>query len=562
MALTGLGAVTEQLKSLSDKQEETTGSVDSVVKLISDQIKQAERSRLDQLEAAAEASKRAPIRPKGGSGPGRSGDSDVSFMMLPLAGLMAALKTLAIPAIIAVTASITGFDEVIRGLTLPRLFTRIGNGFTRIAEAFRNVGRVIDDFVPRIRFEMPKRTLFALPDSVKNFKFPELKVPPIFQPNKDGFFKLPDSFKNFKFPEIDTSGIKTFFSGLIPKFIDTATKPITAILDFLPSIKVEIPPGLQKGFDKIKEVFGFMGDGDAPGKGLFGFIGKLLGFAKALVAPLAKIVGIAFGPITVAIIGIIDFFVGFFEGFTSEEGTFLEKLNAGIRGGIQGVIDGILEGFDFLFAELPALILDFFGLKNAAEFLRSMKIAPIFDNLVNVVVGVVDTIINNFSLLKDAVALTFDAGITRVVNGFKNAFTTIALFVSNLGDNLYLMISKNLRFKMPEVDISLPRWLGGGDFTIIPGFDIGVGDADTRKIREDRIEARTAAAEELIASRDAETARKLKEAFDAQQALGSTMMNNINDLSNSNNSTTSSTTNNIGGGNVDTGLDTSRFVNP
>ena len=115
---------------------------------------------------------------------------------------------------------------------------------------------------------------------------------------------------------------------------------------------------------------------------------------------------------------------------------------------------------------------------------------------------------------------------------------------------------------MQEVDISLPRWLGGGDFTIITGFDIGVGDADTRKIREDRIEARTAAAEELIASRDAETARKLKEAFDAQQALGSTMMNNINDLSNSNNSTTSSTTNNIGGGNVDTGLDTSRFVNP
>ena len=164
MAITGLRAVTNELRSLSKKQEETTGSVDSVVKLISDQIKQAERNRLDQLEAAAEASKRAPIRPKGGSGPGRSGDSDVSFMMMPLAGLMAALKTLAIPAIVAVAASITGFDEVIRGLTLPRLFTRIGDGFTRIAEAFRSVGRAIDDFVPRIKFEMPKRTLFSIPD--------------------------------------------------------------------------------------------------------------------------------------------------------------------------------------------------------------------------------------------------------------------------------------------------------------------------------------------------------------------------------------------------------------
>ena len=185
MAITGLRAVTNELKTLSDKQDETTGSVNAVVKMISDQIKQAERSRLDQLEAAAEASRSAPIRPRGGSGPGATpGGTDVSFMMLPLAGLMTALKTLAIPAIVAVTASITGFDEVIRGLTLPRLFTRIGNGFTRIAEAFRNVGKVIDDFVPRIRFEMPKRTLFTLPDSVKNFKFPELKIPQILKPNK------------------------------------------------------------------------------------------------------------------------------------------------------------------------------------------------------------------------------------------------------------------------------------------------------------------------------------------------------------------------------------------
>ena len=615
----GLRAVTNELQTLTDKQDETTQSVESVVKLIADQIQQAERMRLDQLEAAAEASKQGPIRPKGGSGPGAppGGGTDVSFMLLPLAGLMTALKTLAIPAIIAVTASITGFDDVIRGLTLPRLFTRIGNGFTRIADAFRTVGKVIDDFVPRIRFEMPKRTLFALPDSVKNFKFPELKIPPVFKAGDDGFFRLPESFRNFKFPEIKLpdsiknfkfpelkmpdalkpgeggflklpdsiknfkfpeiklpdsiknfkfpdlgiEGIKTFFSGLIPKFIDTATKPITAILDFLPSIKVEIPPGLQKGFDKIKEVFGFMGDGDAPGKGLFGFIGKLLGFAKALVAPLAKIVGIAFGPITVAILGIIDFFVGFFEGFTGAgmdpDATFTEKLMAGLRGGVQGVIDGILEGFDFIFLEIPAKILDFMGLTDVAQFLRSLKLAPIFENVVNVVVGVVDTIINNFSLLKDAVALTFDAGITKTVNGFKNAFTRIALFFSNLGDNLYLIMSKNLRFKMPEVTMDLPFI---GETTIIPGFDVGVGDANSQKVREDRIEKRNREAEQIIATRDAETARKLKEALEAQTALGQTMMNNINDLSNSNNTNNTSTTNNIGGGTVDVGVNTAKFV--
>ena len=80
MAITGLRAVTNELKTLSDKQDETTGSVNAVVKMISDQIKQAERSRLDQLEAAAEASRSAPIRPKGGSGPGATpGGTDVSL---------------------------------------------------------------------------------------------------------------------------------------------------------------------------------------------------------------------------------------------------------------------------------------------------------------------------------------------------------------------------------------------------------------------------------------------------------------------------------------------------
>ena len=266
-------------------------------------------------------------------------------------------------------------------------------------------------------------------------------------------------------------------------------------------------------------------------------------------------------PITVAILGIIDFFVGFFEGFTGAgmdpDATFTEKLMAGLRGGVQGVIDGILEGFDMIFLKLPAMILDFFGLTDAAEFLRSLQLAPIFSNVVNVVVGVVDTIINNFSLLKDAVTLTFDAGITKTVNGFKNAFTRIALFFSNLGDNLYLIMSKNLRFKMPEVTMDLPFI---GETTIIPGFDVGVGDANSQKVREDRIEKRNKEAEQIIATRDAETARKLKEALEAQTALGQTMMNNINDLSNSNNTNNTSTTNNIGGGTVDVGVNTAKFV--
>ena len=38
------------------------------------------------------------------------------------------------------------------------------------------------------------------------------------------------------------------------------------------------------------------------------------------------------------------------------------------------------------------------------------------------------------------------------------------------------------------------------------------------------------------------------------------MMNNINDLSNSNNTNNTSTTNNIGGGTVDVGVGSAKFV--
>ena len=434
MALAGMGlrAVTNELQTLSDKQEETTTSVQSVVKLIANQIEQTERNRLDALEAAAEAGAKPPIRPKGGSGPGATpGSTDTSFLMLPLQGLMSALRTLAIPAIIAVTASITGFDDIIRGLTLPRLLKSItstlksiGNAFTttingikglpvKIADAgasflnrIKGIPAIIDNLIPKITIEAPKRTIpipdaiknfklevpdaiknfkfpelkipdsiknfkfpeLTLPDSIKNFKFPELKMPDALKPGEGGFLKLRDSIKNFKVPDINLPDVKTIFAGLVPKFLVDGVEATKGVLeklskidipnplDFLPKIKFEIPPGLQSSFDSIKNFIGKAGSGaKGVGSGILGFLGTLSGFARTIVAPLAKIVGIAFGPITVAILGIIDFFVGFFKGFTSvEEGTFLEKLNAGIRGGLQGVIDGILAGFDAIFLKLPA----------------------------------------------------------------------------------------------------------------------------------------------------------------------------------------------------------------
>ena len=616
----GLRAVTNELQTLSDKQEETTTSVQSVVKLIANQIEQTERNRLDALEAAAEAGAKPPIRPKGGSGPGATpGSTDTSFMMLPLQGLMTALRTLAIPAIIAVTASITGFDDIIRGLTLPRLLKSvgttlksIGNAFTttvdgikglpvKIADAgasflnrIKGIPAIIDNLIPKITIEAPKRTIpvpdaiknfklevpdaiknfkfpeLKIPDSIKNFKFPELKMPDALKPGEGGFLKLPDSIKNFKVPDINLPDVKTIFAGLVPKFLVDGVEATKGVLeklskinipnplDFLPRISFEIPPGLKSSFDSIKNFIGKAGAGAADaGSGILGFLGKLGGFARTIVAPLAKIVGIAFGPITVAILGIIDFFVGFFEGFTSQEGTFLEKLNAGIRGGLQGVIDGILAGFDTIFLKLPALILEFFGLQKAGEFLRSLQLGPIFSNVVNVVVGLIKTVTTSFGLLKDMVVAQFSYEITSVINGFKNAFTKVARFILTLGDQLYILISKNIRFAFPEVKV--PKTFLTPEFTLIPGFDVGIGDESTRAEAQAKIDSVNSKAAATIAARNAETDQKLKELVEAQTAFKQALTANINDLSN-NVSTSTTTTNNIGGGGIDVGVNSVEFV--
>ena len=395
-------------------------------------------------------------------------------------------------------------------------------------------------------------------------------MPDALKPGEGGFLKLPDSIKNFKVPDINLPDVKTIFAGLVPKFLVDGVEATKGVLeklskidipnplDFLPRISFEIPPGLKSSFDSIKNFIGKAGAGAADaGSGILGFLGKLGGFARTIVAPLAKIVGIAFGPITVAILGIIDFFVGFFKGFTSEEGTFLEKLNAGIRGGLQGVIDGILAGFDTIFLKLPALILEFFGLQKAGEFLRSLQLGPIFSNVVNVVVGLIKTVTTSFGLLKDMVVAQFSYEITSVINGFKNAFTKVARFILTLGDQLYILISKNIRFAFPEVKV--PKTFLTPEFTLIPGFDVGIGDESTRAEAQAKIDSVNSKAAATIAARNAETDQKLKELVEAQTAFKQALTANINDLSN-NVSTSTTTTNNIGGGGIDVGVNSVEFV--
>jgi hypothetical protein len=84
------------------------------------------------------------------------------------------------------------------------------------------------------------------------------------------------------------------------------------------------------------------------------------------------------------------------------------------------------------------------------------------------------------------------------------------------------MISNNLRFSLPEIKIPIPDWLGGGDFTLLSGFDVGVGDASTQAAAQNRIDTRNATRDTEIQRLNDDINTKMKEMADAWDKLKST----------------------------------------
>jgi hypothetical protein len=221
-------------------------------------------------------------------------------------------------------------------------------------------------------------------------------------------------------------------------------------------------------------------------------------------------------PFTQILLSVIDFVVGFYKGFTSEAenetSTFTDKVLAGVEGGFLGVIKGITEAFDLLFFTIPAWLLEKFGMTNAAEILRGFSLTELVDPIWNGIKNVVSFVGDNFMLMKDIIVGSFTIEITRIVNGFKKAFETVANFINNLGDELYLLIAKNLRFKLKPIVVENP--ITGNPLFTIPGFDAGVGNSETIAAAEERIDYRTAKSEMKIRGLNNEVAEMMK----AQQA--------------------------------------------
>jgi len=570
-----LGSVAAELVSLQESQEDTTVAVNGVASLIREQLDLTKQGKLDALEAAAEA-RRGGIGSRSGSGKkgGKGGGGLLDFLKNPLAGMTGMLSALAMPALIAITASLTDFDQVLKALRVPyyidvlkgvfNAFTTSIKSITRAINAVIDAAKAIPDNIPKVRIVMPENWKVRLPEIPRpNFFYKGIEY---------AADKLEDFKKLFRInlPEIPKPAFMVAGVAYAADKIDDLKKTwaniklpdLAGTFDKFPRLEIEIPQGLKDTFQTIKNTFGKVASGakGAAGSGLFGFISSLGDFASKLLAPIRAIGKVALGPITMAIVGIIDFFVGFWKGWQTEaqdeSATLGDKLLAGLEGGLLGFIKGITEGFDLLFVKIPAWLLEKFGLVDAANILRGFSITKLVDPIWFGIKNIVMFVADNFILMKDIIAASFSFELTRISNGFKNAFTRLGTFVQNLGDELYIMLSNALQFNFPgivgKVPDFLPSWMGGGkEIEIMPAFSLGMGDATTRAQAQSRIDSRNAERDSKIASRNNETAERLKELNDLQAELRDNMqaqIANYNSQVNSGNDNSSTVTNNFGGG--------------
>jgi hypothetical protein len=442
-----LEQIAPALNSMRDSINDQTRLIQSTFDLQQKSIREASRqARLDQSKAASITPDTTPASPSaGGGGGGGGGGGNIGIFGMFGGGMM-------LPALVALGASLTGFDAAIKAMALPGKFKTFNTNFVKFSDEIVYMGIRIEEFSKKVKgfFKVPELPKIGFVDvegkpyDFKKFKIklpdiPKLQIPETTLNAIDGiknstnaFFdgiktgvvtKLTvalepalltlDSIKtsvNGFFdgiktgamtkltPAIETIGTKIDnFKGSVTGFLDSAnTKTTTAFagaaenfdskatsvktsvqkfFDGIPRLKITMPEGIGAIGDSIKAVFGNMDEGT----GVLGFLGKVAGFLKPLLVPFEFILKTVMRPITQIFLSLIDFVVGFYEGFTGEDGGFGDKLKAGIEGGIKGIIKGFTEAIDMIFIDLPAWLLEKLGFKGIADKLREFSLTAVVD---------------------------------------------------------------------------------------------------------------------------------------------------------------------------------------
>lgn len=418
MAAITLDDVVKQLKTNNDTNKRMADQ-------FSAWFKAQQRAQLDALEEKREAKKTGPDGSKSKKGSDKKG------------GLPAGILNLGLPALVALVASVTGFDDALKAMRVGQVFKRFIDGTNKFIKSIRLLGTKLSNFVDRIknfRLRLPDlprisfvdvdgkpydftrlRNAFNAPLESMRLKLADLRlsiitkftdiateVGSVVDNIKTSLIASFDGVKTSVItkmsPIIDTVGtalddIKLRFTNLFTNTgtrVGTAfdstfgvvTEKVTSIgarvqdfFDRIPRLQFTMPEGATGIIDTIRNVFGNMGEGT----GVLGFLGRIGTFLRPLLVPFEFLLKTVMRPVTQFFLSLIDFFVGFYEGFTMTDGTFMEKLTGGIEGGVLGVIKGFTDAIDMIFIDLPAWILEKLGFEGIADSLREFSLTAVVD---------------------------------------------------------------------------------------------------------------------------------------------------------------------------------------
>ncbi len=343
-----------------------------------------ESNRLKDLENQREAKKKIAAPPVK-SGAGAAGGLGLLGGLASLSGITAIVSGIA--------ASMTGLDDAFKALRVGQIAKTLlatGKAFNMRALSFidsiKDFGRGLKTFGTNFKnlLIIPDETKAAFKNIPKNFKLGLFKALGLGVDGKpvvttsEGVKSFSSTIKgirtsisNFLKPVTDifsaTEGESKISKAIKPitDFFDGLSTKFTSIAKFFPSINFEALKGLFGSAEK--------------GTGILGFFGKIFSFLDPLLKPFKYIIGLALRPIFQIVLSVIDFFVGFYEGFTKDKGDLLEKLKSGFEGGIKGVIKGFTDAIDLLFFKIPAFFAEKLGFEEASKKLKEFSLTALVD---------------------------------------------------------------------------------------------------------------------------------------------------------------------------------------
>ena len=450
-----LEQIAPALNSMRDSINSQTSLIQSTFDLQQKAMRKADRQENLAQSKAASISPETTSSSGGGTGDGGSSNSLAMFGMFGGGGMM-------LPALVALGASLTGFDAALRALALPKIFDGFNTNFTKFTDEIFYMGVRVEEFTKKVKgfFKVPELPKIGFVDKTgAPYDFSKInakltapfdtlntKITEFLTPATESIAKSVDDFKltttawfdgikssvttkiGAGIETIDTSldtikattngfidGVKLSamskltpaiefagtkidsFKTSITGFLDSANTRATSaftgttevldnkatavktsvqkFFDGIPRLKITMPEGIGAIGDSIKAVFGSLDEGT----GVLGFLGKVAGFLKPLLTPFEFVLKTVMRPVTQIFLSLIDFVTGFYEGFTGEDGSFGDKLKAGIEGGIKGIIKGFTEAIDMIFIDLPAWLLEKLGFKGIADKLREFSLTAVVD---------------------------------------------------------------------------------------------------------------------------------------------------------------------------------------